>query len=92
MTGSCCTSGGPKRPLARRVSSAAASVLPGAALVLLPKCPLCLAAWLTGATGIGISAAAMAWTREVVVGGWIAILMLAAVRIIRDRRFGVVRH
>ena len=91
MTGSCCTSGGPKRPRARRISSAVASILPGAALVLLPKCPLCLAAWLTVATGIGISAAAVAWAREMVVGVWIALLMLAAVRIIRYRTSGV-RH
>ena len=74
MTGSCCTSGGPKRPLAGRISSAVASILPGAALVLLPKCPLCLAAWLTVATGIGISAAAVAWTRELVVAVWIILL------------------
>ncbi len=91
MTGSCCTSGGPKRPLARRISSALASVLPGAALVLLPKCPLCLAAWLTVATGVGISAAAIAWARELAVVVWIVVLALAAARIIRYRVFGL-RH
>ena len=47
MTAQCCTGGGPSRRLARRLSGAAASILPGAVLMLLPKCPLCLAAWLT---------------------------------------------
>lgn len=91
MTGSCCTSGGLKRPLARRAFSAVTSILPGAALVLLPKCPLCLAAWLTVGTGIGISAAAVAWTRELVVGVWIVLLALAATRFVRYRGCGL-RH
>ena len=82
MTGRCCVSGAPKRPLARRIFSAVTSVLPGAALVLLPKCPLCIAAWLTVATGIGISAAAVAWTRELIVGVSVALLALAAVQAI----------
>ncbi|MGD0000875.1 MAG: hypothetical protein ABSE21_12320, partial [Bryobacteraceae bacterium] len=58
MVAQCCTGGGPSRRLARRLSGAAASILPGAVLVLLPKCPLCLAAWLALVTGIGVSAAA----------------------------------
>jgi len=89
MTGRCCTSGGPKRPLTR--FSSAASILPGALLVLLPKCPLCLAAWLTVATGIGVSAAAVTWARELVVVVWIAVLAIAAARLVRHRVFGV-RH
>ena len=47
MIAQCCAGGGPSRRLARRLSGAAASILPGAVLALLPKCPLCLAAWLT---------------------------------------------
>lgn len=82
MTGSCCMSGGPQRPRARRVFSALASVLPGAVLVLLPKCPLCLAGWLTVATGIGISAPAAAWTREMIAGVWVVLLVVAAVQAI----------
>src|SRR5258708_117668 len=62
-TARCCMGGGRWRRLAGRSSAGAASILPGAALVLLRKCPLCLAAWLTVATGIAIPAAAAAWVR-----------------------------
>uniref|UniRef100_Q01N71 Uncharacterized protein n=1 Tax=Solibacter usitatus (strain Ellin6076) TaxID=234267 RepID=Q01N71_SOLUE len=88
MTGQCCTGGGRRRRLARRCVSAAASVLPGAALVLLPKCPLCVAAWLTVITGIGVPVAAAGHVRELIVVCWVATASLAAAQIIR-RRAGV---
>jgi hypothetical protein len=81
MTARCCTSGGPKRPLASTV----ASILPGAAVLLLPKCPLCLAAWLTITTGIGVSATAVAWARELVMVVWIALLALAVAQAVSLR-------
>jgi hypothetical protein len=87
MTGQCCTGERPSRPLARRISGVAASILPGAVL-LLPKCPLCLAAWLTVATGAGISAAAVARVRGLIVITWLALLVLVAVQIVRRRAFG----
>jgi len=77
MTSPCCTGGGPRR-LARRLSGAAASLLPGALLVLLPKCPLCLAAWLTMVTGIGIPAAAAAHARALIVVFWVAVAAATA--------------
>ncbi len=43
MTRQCCSGEASSRALARRLSGAAAPLLPGAMLVLLPKCPLCLA-------------------------------------------------
>ena len=89
MTAQCCTGGGPSRRLARRLSGAAASILPGAVLLLLPKCPLCLAAWLTAVTGIGtgigISAAAAAWVRGLIVIFLVAAVTLAAAQIVRHR-------
>lgn len=87
MTGGCCTGETASRRLARRLSGAAASVLPGAALVLLPKCPLCLAAWLTVVTGIGIPAAAAAHVRGLIVVFWVTAVALAAVQLIRRGAF-----
>ncbi len=85
MTGQCCTGEGPSRRLARRRTGAAASMLPGAVLALLPKCPLCLAAWLTVATGVGVSAPAAARVRGLIVVFWVAAMALAAAQIIRRR-------
>ena len=56
MTGRCCTGGRPSRRFARRLSGGVASLLPGAVLVLLPKCPLCLAAWIAAGTGVALPA------------------------------------
>ena len=69
MIGACCTDARRGRRLARRISGAAASLLPGAVLMTLPKCPLCLAAWLTATTGADIPVAAAAGVRVAV---WIA--------------------
>jgi len=87
MTRQCCMGGRTSRGLACRLSTAAASILPGAVLVLLPKCPLCLAAWLTVATGVGFSAAGAAWIRGMLVVFWVAAVALAAAPIIRRSAF-----
>jgi hypothetical protein len=60
--------------LARKFSRLTASILPAAVLVLLPKCPLCFAAWLTVATGFSFSAAGAAWVRGGIVLLWVAAL------------------
>lgn len=73
MTGQCCRGGRTSRRLTSRLSTTAASILPGALLVLLPKCPLCLAAWLAAATGVSFSAAGAAWVR-----GMLAVVCVAA--------------
>ena len=85
MIAQCCAGGGPSRRLARRIYGAAASILPGAVLVLLPKCPLCLAAWLTVATGIAVPAAAAAPVRGLIVVFWIAAVGFGATQIARRR-------
>ena len=57
MTGQCCAGGGRSPRPARRLFGAAAALLPGAVAVLLPKCPLCIAAWVAACTGIALPAA-----------------------------------
>jgi hypothetical protein len=89
MTGQCCTGEGPSRRLARRFPGVAGSILPGTALVLLPKCPLCLAAWITAVTGFGVPMAVAAHVRGGIVAVWIGALGFAIIRIARrssDRR------
>jgi len=87
MTGQCCTGEGLSGRLARRRAGAAASMLYGAAVVLLPKCPMCLAAWLTAVTGIGVSAAAAGRVRVLLVIFWLAAFALVAVQIVGRRAF-----
>ena len=84
MTGQCCMAGRAPHYLAPRVSEATASILPAAFLMLLPKCPLCLAAWLTVATGVSFSAAGAAWLPSSIVLLWVGVLGV----VIWRRRFG----
>ncbi len=85
MTGACCMGEARSRRLARKVSGAAASIVPGVVLVLLPKCPLCLAAWLTVATGIGVSVAAAARVRTLTEFLCVVILTFTSVQFLRRR-------
>jgi predicted transporter len=72
MTRQCCKGGGIRR--------AAASLLPGVALVLLPKCPLCLAAWLAVAAGVTVSATTAGFVRWGIVVVWVIELVIFAAR------------
>jgi hypothetical protein len=92
MVAQCCKGEGPSSGrLARRLAStispsgAAASILPGALLMLLPKCPLCLAVWLAVVAGTGVSAEAAAWVRGLIVAFWVVAVALATVQVIRRR-------
>ena len=85
MTRQCCMGGRRPHGLARRLSVAAPSMLSGAMLALLPKCPLCLAAWLTVVTGVGFSAAVAVWVRGLLAALWVAAVALAAMPLLRRR-------
>mgnify|MGYP007076044265 CR=1 FL=1 len=51
------------KPAIHKKAHAARILLPGILLMLIPKCPLCLAAWIAVGTGIGISFTVAAWLR-----------------------------
>jgi hypothetical protein len=56
-------------------------------LVFLPKCPLCLAVWLTAVTGVGFSAADASWARWILVPFWIvAVVLVTAPKVRRSAR------
>jgi hypothetical protein len=67
-----------------RVGEIAGWVLPGAGLALLPKCPLCVAAYIALATGIGISLPTAAYLRVTLVVVCVASLVLMAARRLRS--------
>ena len=87
MNGECCAGGRrPRRRPAPQFSGAAAWVLPAALLMVMPKCPLCLAVWLTALTGVGFSAGGASWARATLVLFWIAAVVLVAVPKVRAAR------
>ena len=74
--------------VARRSGEIAGWIVPGAILALLPKCPVCLAAYLMVATGISISAAAAVSLRAFLVVVCVSSLVLLGRRHIRNLRVG----
>lgn len=67
----CCNTsvGAGRKPIApptsfiRRCFDTIAWIVPGAALVLLPKCPACIAAYIAIGTGIGMSVSTATYLR-----------------------------
>jgi hypothetical protein len=58
-------------------------IVPGAILALLPKCPACLAAYLVLISGVGVSVAAAAQLRVVLIFSSVAALGYLAVSVIK---------
>ncbi len=59
-------------------------IIPGAILALLPKCPVCVAAYVVLVTGIGISLPAATWLRAALVALCVAALVFVAGRRLRN--------
>lgn len=89
LTCSCCrtVSASPvphlkEKRLARRTRGAASWALPSVGLVLLPKCPMCIAAWLAIGSGFSIPLATAAHLRTGFLWLCWTVLALAAVRLL----------
>ena len=74
--------------VARRSGEIAGWIVPGAILALLPKCPMCLAAYLMMATGIRVFVAAAVSLRAFLVVVCVSLLVLLGRRHIRNLRVG----
>ena len=74
--------------VARRSGEIAGWIVPGAILALLPKCPMCLAAYLMVATGISISVEAAVSLRAFLLVVSVSSLVLLGRRHVRNLRVG----
>ena len=81
--GRCCQASG--RAKSRSGGRIAGCIVPTALLALMPKCPVCVAAYVTLATGVGISLPAATQLRMLVMAFCVAWLMFAAAKILRSR-------
>ena len=68
--------------LARRGMAAAGWLVPSALLALLPKCPVCFAAYFALATSVGISAVTAWYLRTGLAALCTAVLAVLAVRLL----------
>ena len=70
----------------RCCGTAAGTVAPAAVLILLPKCPACIAAWLAVAAGVGVSVSTAAALRGLIVAACVACLAWVAARALRKKK------
>jgi hypothetical protein len=77
----CCTVPRRRARLAGRFARAAGWAAPGAILALMPKCPVCFAAYLAMATGLSLSVGAATYLRTGLIVLCAGLLLLAAVRL-----------
>ncbi len=75
-----------RRPASRlgRLGELAGWIIPGAILAVLPKCPVCVAAYVALATGIGVSLPTATWLRAGLAALCVAALVFVAGRRLRN--------
>jgi hypothetical protein len=61
-------------------------VAPTAVLLLVPKCPMCLAAYVVAATGVSMSVSAAGWLRMGMIGASVAMLLTLSLGVVRRWR------
>jgi hypothetical protein len=83
----CCSHKSTKCSVWQRASG---GFLSGALLVLIPKCPMCIAAYIAFATGVGVSVSTAAYLREAMLALCVGALGYLAVRWVRG--MGVIRR
>lgn len=80
----CCSTATPPHTVASRLRALSLWTLPSAVLVLMPKCPMCLAAYVALWTGLGLSISTAAYIR------WsLLILCAAALGVLTIHRMGL---
>ncbi|WP_367871464.1 hypothetical protein [Luteolibacter sp. Populi] len=70
----------------RRGTEAASWLVPGSLLILMPKCPVCLAAYVAAATGLGLSVPAALGLRITLIVLCIVSLAFLAARLLLRRK------
>lgn len=90
MSAHCCPAEGQGSCVARgrlgRTKATAGFGGPALVLALLPKCPMCVAAYIALATGLEISIGVASWLRAAVIVVCVLTLALLALRTIRPQR------
>ncbi len=79
----CCGRGAPVRSLGRTYLRSTHWIIPSAVLVLMPKCPVCVAAYVAMLTGVGLSLSVATYLRYSLIALCIGALLYIATQRLR---------